>query len=205
MKYSCYYIIHLGCFMGFTMHFYITFGTNLLTQSPVPVPVFSLVSVFRRKGISNGVETEWNLLEKLFLEGKQPDRLGVHVRKETREPRGRGAPSTLVGPSWPPLTYFFLLYIPIYPKTFGEQNRSGVPPLQASVATKNLSGARSSTLPEGGSLTGGHLHHPGALHDEEGVVHPRGWGYVPVAMCLISLSLVFLRWYDLDVSRALLL
>ena len=48
--------------MGFTMHFYITFGTNLLTQSLVPVSVFSLVSVFRRKGISNGVQTEskWN-------------------------------------------------------------------------------------------------------------------------------------------------
>ena len=45
------------------------------------------------------------------------------------------------------------------------------------------------TLPEGEPITGGHLHHPGALHDEEGVVHPRGWGYVPVAMCLISLSL----------------
>ena len=29
--------------------------------------------------------------------------------------------------------------------------------------------------PTGGvTLTGGHLHHPGALHDEEGVVHPRG-------------------------------
>ena len=41
----------------------------------------------------------------------------------------------------------------------------------------------------GGSLTGGHLHHPDDLHDEEGVVHPRGWGYVPIAMCLISLSL----------------
>ena len=36
----CYYIIHLGCLMGFTMHIYITFGTNLLTQSPVPVSVF---------------------------------------------------------------------------------------------------------------------------------------------------------------------
>ena len=27
-------------FMGFIKHFYITFGTNLLTQSPVPVSVF---------------------------------------------------------------------------------------------------------------------------------------------------------------------
>ena len=58
MKYSCYYTIDLGCLMGFTMHFYIIFGTNLLTQSPVPVSVFLLVSAFRRKGISNGVQTE---------------------------------------------------------------------------------------------------------------------------------------------------
>ena len=26
----------------------------------------------------------------------------------------------------------------------------------------------------GDPITGGHLHHPGAIHDEEGVVHPRG-------------------------------
>ena len=78
------------------------------------------------------------------------------------------------GPLVAPLTDFFRLYISIYPKTLGEQNRLGVPPPQASVATKNLSGARSGTVPEGGSLTGGHLHHPGALHDEEEVVHPRG-------------------------------
>ena len=36
-------------FMGFIIHFYIIFGTNLLTGGPVPVSVFSLVSVFRRK------------------------------------------------------------------------------------------------------------------------------------------------------------
>ena len=73
-----------------------------------------------------------------------------------------------------PLTYFFRLYISIYPKNIREHNRSGVPPPQASVATKNLSGARSGTLRKGEPITGGHLHHPGALHDEEGVVHPRG-------------------------------
>ena len=71
-------------------------------------------------------------------------------------------------------TDFFRLYMPTYPKTIKYQDRSGVPPPQASVATKNLSGACSGTLPEGESITGGHLHHPGALHDEEGVVHP--WG-----------------------------
>ena len=87
-----------------------------------------------------------------------------------------------------PLTDFFRLYISIYPKNIGEQNRSGVPLPQVLLATENQSGPCSGTLPEGGTLIGGHLHHPGALHDEEGVVHPRGWGYVPVAMCLISLS-----------------
>ena len=81
-----------------------------------------------------------------------------------------GAPSTLVAP----LTYFFRLYISIYPKNIREHNRSGVPPPQASVATKSQSGPCSGTLPEGGTLTGGLLHHPGALHDEEGVVLPRG-------------------------------
>ena len=77
---------------------------------------------------------------------------------------------------------------PINNETSRKHNRSGVPPPQASIATKNQSGPYFGTLPEGGIITYGHLHHPGALHDEEGVVHPRGWGYVPVAMCLISLS-----------------
>ena len=94
------------------------------------------------------------------------------TRQGARTPPGRALHPR--GPLVAPLTDFFRLYIPIYPKNFREQNRSGVPPPQASVATKNQSGPCSGTLPEGGSLTGGHLHHPGALHDEEGVVHPRG-------------------------------
>ena len=58
MKYSCYYIIHLGCFMGFTMHFYIIFGTNLLTQSPVPVPVFPLFQCFAEKDQTESKQNE---------------------------------------------------------------------------------------------------------------------------------------------------
>ena len=82
-------------------------------------------------------------------------------------PLPRGAPEA-------PPTYPLHPYIPTYPKTSKAEDRSGVPPPQASVATKNLSGARSGALPEGEPITGGHLHHPGAIHDEEGVVHPRG-------------------------------
>ena len=42
-------------FMGFILHMYIIFGTNLLTGGPARIAVFLPVSVFRRKGISNGV------------------------------------------------------------------------------------------------------------------------------------------------------
>ena len=73
-----------------------------------------------------------------------------------------------------PLDLFPTQKIPINTKNPKNKTRSGVPPPQASVATKTQSGARSGTLPEGETITGGHLHHPGGLHDEEGVVHPRG-------------------------------
>ena len=67
-----------------------------------------------------------------------------------------------------------MLKNPINRETIINNPRSEVPPLQASVATKNQSGAHSGTLPEGETITGGHLHHPGGHHDDEGVVHPRG-------------------------------
>ena len=87
-----------------------------------------------------------------------------------------------------PLTYLLHPYIPTWPKTSRTHNRSGVAPPEASVATKNQSRPVPAPCRMGQSFSGGHLHHPGALHDEEGVVLRRGWGYVPVAMCLISLS-----------------
>ena len=63
---------------------------------------------------------------------------------------------------------------PKYSKNPRGEPRSEVPPLQGSVATRNQSRPRSGTLPEGGIISGGHLHHPRGHQDEEGVVHPRG-------------------------------
>ena len=164
--------------MGFIIHFYIIFGTNLLTGGPAQICCFMPISVFQGKGISDGVKTERNQLEKLFLEGKQPRELGVHVRGDTGFPRGWGEPHWVRplprGAPVAPQTYSFHPYIPTYPKTSRTEDRSGVPPPQASVATKNQSEPSSGTLPEGDPITGGHLHHPGPIHDEEGVVHPRG-------------------------------
>ena len=162
-------------FMGFTLHFYIIFGTNLLTGGPAQIAVFLPISVFRRKGIPSRVQTEWNLRESYFWNGSNPGDLectsgkqrGGHEVGRRACPPGR-AP-TLV-------TDFFRIYISIYSENIQEHNRLGVPPPQASVSTNNVSGARSGTLPEGEPITGGHLHHPDALHDEEGVVHPRAEG-----------------------------
>ena len=106
-------------FNGFTMHFCIIFGTNLLTQSPVPVSVFfPCFSVSQKRNIKrspNGMKPS----KKLFLERKQYGRLGVHVRGSMRRARGRGgaptplgAPSTLVGPSWLPLPTSFAYIFP---------------------------------------------------------------------------------------------
>ena len=51
---------------GFIMHFYITFGTNLLTGGPAHIAVLLPGLVFWRKGISNRVQTEWNLGSMIF-------------------------------------------------------------------------------------------------------------------------------------------
>ena len=53
--------------LGFIIHFYIIFGTNLLTGGPAQNCCFLPVLGFRRKGISNGVQTEWNLRKHDFL------------------------------------------------------------------------------------------------------------------------------------------
>ena len=58
--------------MGFIIHFYIIFGTNLLTQGPVQIAVFLPISVFRRKGISNRIQTERNLRESYFWNKRDP-------------------------------------------------------------------------------------------------------------------------------------
>ena len=79
------------------------------------------------------------------MDHKKPTEHRRWTRRVPGCPRGWGArppplacPLPRGQPGGPP-TYFFLPYIPIYPKNFGEQNRSGVPPLQASVAIKNQS------------------------------------------------------------------
>ena len=105
MKYSCYYIICFGLLIGFIIHFYIIFGTNLLTGGPTHIAVLLPISVFRRKGISNGVQTEWNLQERDFWNERDPEDLECKSRRKrgSQEIGGRAHPSwarpCLLGPS----------------------------------------------------------------------------------------------------------
>ena len=114
----------------------------------------------------------------LLLERKQSRRLGPSVKKATRRSRGwRARPSPWARPlprgaPVAPPTYFLHPYISSYPKTSRTEIRSGVPPPEASVATKNQSRPVPAPCRRGQSFSGGHLHHPGSLHDEEGVVLP---------------------------------
>ena len=61
--------------MGLFLHFYIILGTNLLTRGPTQIVVFLPILEFRRKGISNGVQTEWNLRERDFWNKRDPEDL----------------------------------------------------------------------------------------------------------------------------------
>ena len=119
---SMLYYLLFWTLLGFIIHFYIIFGTNLLTIGPTQNCCFLPVLGFRRKGISNGVQTEWNLREHDFLK-TWSRRLGVAIKKQGRKAQGRGArlrPGRALhprGPSVAPPTYFFLLYISTCPQT----------------------------------------------------------------------------------------
>ena len=68
-------------FMGFTIHFYIIFGTNPLTGGPTQIVVFfAYFSVSKKRNIKrspNGMKPPGAI----FLEQTQSRRLGVDVKK----------------------------------------------------------------------------------------------------------------------------
>ena len=137
--------------MGFILHFYIVFGTNLLTGGPAQNWCFLPISEFRRKRISNGVQTEWNLRERDFWNKRDPKDLEWTSRNGWEVHEARGAPSPLVAQA----NYFFLLYILIYPENIEEHHKTLFPPPQPSVAMRSHLGAFSGAPLEGALITEG--------------------------------------------------
>ena len=88
-------------FMGFTLHFYIIFGTNLLTGGPTRIAVFfAYFSVSKKRNIKwspNGMKPSGAI----FSEQMQTRRLGPYSKESKRRSRGcppLGRAPCLVGP-----------------------------------------------------------------------------------------------------------
>ena len=147
--------------MGFIIHFYIIFGTNLLTGGPTQnCCFFAYFRVSQKKNIKrspNGMKPSgaW------FLEQTWSRGLGVDVKKSRRRPRGRGRaypPGRALHPHGPlvaPPTYFFLLYIPMYPGNIRYGAKTIFPPPQPSVPMRSRLGVFSGASPKGESITEG--------------------------------------------------
>ena len=165
----------LDVLQSFYSNFISFFGTNLLTQCQL---LFLLVFYIG----GNQYQTESRHRETFldFLWTRRPP-MGQSstwgVPRGGHNPPGRawgpGAPRwvvpTSVASRTPSLPYKF----PNIPKTLGvnlDQKFCRRKPLYP----RTQSRPHSNTLPKGEIITGGHLHHPGGHHDEEGVVHPRG-------------------------------
>ena len=102
---SMLYYLMFWTLLGFIIRFYIIFGTNLLTGGPAQNCCFLPILGFRRKGISNGVQTEWNLRERNFWNKHDPEDLECKSRSSRGDHEGGGClPPTrrapyFVGPS----------------------------------------------------------------------------------------------------------
>ena len=93
--------------MGFIIHFYIIFGTNLLTQSPVLVSVLPCLRVSQKRKVKRSpidlkfhVTYFWKESNPGDLESMSRELRGSH--EVGGMPTPLGTPSTLVGPSWLP-------------------------------------------------------------------------------------------------------
>ena len=86
--------------MGLFIHFYIIFGTNLLTQGPVQIAVFYLFQCFAEKEYQT--ESKRNKTSRRVIFGTNVIQGTWSRRQEINAEATRqgGAPSTLVGPSW---------------------------------------------------------------------------------------------------------
>ena len=164
--------------MGFNLQFYIIFGTNLLTKGPVQIAVFLPISVFYRKGISNGMKPSGEL----FLEQTWSRRLGVDVKKEARRPRGREArlpPWARPPPSWAPRSSTNILLPPIYTHIPRKQPGASRNPIStaATFCTREIPSWGLFRHPIGGGIDhGGLLHQHHSLSDDVWVVYLRPSG-----------------------------
>ena len=86
--------------MGFILHFYIIFGTNLLTQGPVQIAVFCLFQCFAEKEYQTESKRNETFGKVIFWKESNTGDLECTLGDQRGGYEAGGAPSTLMGPSW---------------------------------------------------------------------------------------------------------
>ena len=94
----CYYIINLACFICIYMLFYMIFGTNLLTQSPVPVLFFPCFRVSQKRKIKRS-SVDLKLHGTYFWTRKRPWSKRVEPEESRAAHEGGGCAYPLGAPS----------------------------------------------------------------------------------------------------------
>ena len=152
---SMLYYLLFWTILGFIFHFYIIFGTNLLTGGPTQnCCFFAYFSVSDKQTIKrspNGIKSSGTW----FSHRTWSRRVGPCSKEQKRRSRGWGACPLPHGPLVAPPAYFFLLYIHTYPQTIRTGAKNLIPPPQLSVSTRSHLGACSGAPPEGASITEG--------------------------------------------------
>ena len=146
--------------MGFIIHFYIIFGTNLLTGGPARIAVFCLFQCFAEKEYQTESKRNETFGNVIFSPNVIHETWTLLQGTTEEVTRVRGMPSPWARPlaSWAPCCSTDVLLPPIY--TYvppNDQNRSQKPspPPQPSVSTRSHLGACSGAPPGGASTTEG--------------------------------------------------
>ena len=121
-------------FMGIILHIYIIFGTNLLTGGPARIVVFCLIQCFEEKEYQTESKRNETFGSVIFgtnvIQGTWSGRQAAEeaaTRVPPAPPTGGHAPPP-PGPLARPPTYFFLLYISMYPENIRGANEELFPP-----------------------------------------------------------------------------
>ena len=154
------YYLLFWTILGFIFHFYIIFGTNLLTGGPAQNCCFCLFQSFAEKEYQTeskpnetfgNVIFGTNMIQRTWS-GRQAINEAATRQGARLPPRHALHPH---GPLIAPPTYFFLLYIPMYPGNIRYRAKTLFPPPPPSVPVRSHLGAFSGAPPEGALITEG--------------------------------------------------
>ena len=109
--------------MGFILHFYIIFGTNLLTGGPAQNCFFCLFQCFGETEYQTESKRNETFGNVIFSSDKIQETWTLRQESHEVLTRVGGAPLPR-GPLEAPPTYFFLLYIPTYPRMIRKEQKT---------------------------------------------------------------------------------